>query len=105
MAFIRQLQSSLSPHRNSEESVMITPKVESIPNDALPIKYRASNGKSGTYYLWKRVNRVHGEKIEQWYWWALGNGGIEDCAPDATAAARDWITNSTRAFDKDKIRE
>lgn len=72
-----------------------------IPSGALCIQYTASNRKKGTYYIWKRSStKFQGE--ECWYWYALGYGGEEYTAYEATKAARNWITNGVASLSRSK---
>lgn len=69
----------------------------SPPSIALVFWFVADNGRKGEYTLWYREENVRSNKgIERkrvWYWQALGTGGTEGCAEDATEAARFYIRN------------
>lgn len=65
-----------------------------------PILFTADNGKRGTYYLWKRTEREDDVKVTRVYWYALGNSGVEEDVPDATASARRWIRDGMRGYKK-----
>jgi len=71
--------------------------ITDVPSDAITIYYKADNGKSGPYHIWRRVERVNGVKQDQWYWQSLGNGGTGDCAQEVTASARAWIRDGLRS--------
>ena len=79
---------------------MITsPSPEDVPMADLicpPVVFTASNGKKGTVYIWKRRERINGEIVERFYWWALGNSNYEDNVPDAMSAAREWIRDGMK---------
>ena len=81
---------------------MITPP-DGVPVDALAIRY-SCKGHSTRYFLWKRLETVgvteDGDNIKEWkwYWHALGGSGKEDCAQDATYAARQYIANGIKSL-------
>lgn len=69
-----------------------------VPDDAMCIRFKADNNKSGDYFLWRRYVGRGAEKVQRWYWYSQGNQGEEDNAPDATSAARDWIRNGVASL-------
>lgn len=56
------------------------------PKDAIRTEYTATNRKTGAYFVWRRGH--------QYFWVALGNGGVERSEEAAKAAAKRWIKDS-----------
>ncbi len=62
------------------------------PENSVRVKFKPLSGRSHGYRIWENNNH--------WFWYALGNGGMENTQETAMFAAREWINKGTNGISR-----